>query len=127
MPRRSNEFQQLVKLIETQLASDRAVVRESVLLHDAEGDRREIDVLIETKIGQHDVRIAVECRDHQRRADKTWIEQLMGKYEGLPIHKVIAVSRRGFSRAALDKAARHKIAALSLEEAREEDWLNAVY
>jgi hypothetical protein len=121
MPARSNEFQQLIRDIERQLNTT-ARVTESLMLADATGDVREIDVAIEFTSGTHAVRIAVECRDHARRADVTWIEQLRGKYETMDVDKIVAVSRGGFTKGAIVKARTYHIRALSLEDAEHEDW-----
>jgi Restriction endonuclease len=122
MPRRTNDFQRLITLIEARLAPD-AVVRESVLLRDTKtGQEREVDVLMETTSGIHAIRIAVECRDHARPATAEWIDQLQGKYRDLEVDKVIAVARAGFTAGARKKAEALGIGTLTLEEADTIDW-----
>jgi hypothetical protein len=80
MPQRSNEFQRLVSLLEQQLAPAGATVEESALLVDAHnGTEREVDVLITLPVPPRVPRIGIECRDHRRRADLPWIEQLKSK------------------------------------------------
>jgi hypothetical protein len=83
---------------------------------------REVDVLIESSIGSHPVRIALECRDHVRRQGVTWIEHLEGKYRHLPVDQVVAVSRSGFTGSAQARAARVNIRLLTLDEAMALDW-----
>jgi len=125
MPQRSNDFQRLVALIEGQLASDETAVTESKLVLDTAGIEREIDISIEGALGGHAVSIAVETRDRSRPADVTWIDDLVGKYRHLPIDKVVAVSRLGFTSNALSGAAAStapRIETLTLEEALETDW-----
>jgi hypothetical protein len=122
MPRRTNEFQRLIALIEAQLAPD-AVVRESVLLRDGKsGQQREVDLLIEAASGVHTIRIAVECQDRSRSATAEWIDQLHGKYRDLEVDKVIAVAREGFTLGARKKAEALGIETLALEEADALDW-----
>ena len=97
MPKRTNDFQSLIALIERQLAPEGAQVTESKLLKDIlTGEEREVDTVIETKVSGHTITIGIECRDRDRRADVEWIDQLLGKYQNLPVHKIIAVSRSGF-------------------------------
>lgn len=123
MPRRSNDFQKLIAFIETQLAPAGATVTESAMVETLDGkDLREIDVLIKGTLGHHEVCIALECRDRKRRADVTWIEQLEGKYRYLPIDRVIAVSRSGFTEGAKRRAQTANISTLALEEAVGLDW-----
>ena len=51
MPKRTNEFQQLIKLIEKQLSSKDISIEESKFLEDFRtGRQREVDIYLETKI-----------------------------------------------------------------------------
>jgi hypothetical protein len=80
MPPRTNPFQQLVHLIEYQLAPHEATVTESKMFADqVTGQPREVDIVIETKVGAHPFVIGIECIDWKDRADVTWIEQIAGK------------------------------------------------
>lgn len=127
MPKRSNDFQRLIKLIESQLAEENITITESKLLEDKRNDvQREVDILIETEVNGHPVNIAIECRDHKRKSGMQWIDSLIGKYEYLPIHKIIAVSRSGFTDTAYEAATKSNIELLTLEKAIEEDWVRDV-
>src|SRR5690606_10270178 len=96
-------------------------VRESTEFREDEEDR-EMDIVLESVISGHEVRIVIECRDHKRRQAVGWIEELSGKYRDQPVAKVVAVSRSGFTKTALTKARRLNIETLTLEEALDEDW-----
>lgn len=124
MPKRSNFFQRLIVMIEEAMVDvPGSTVQESVLLEDRRtGEEREVDILIDALISGYPLRVAIECRNYRRRCDSTWIDQLIGKYEDLPVDKVIAVSRRGFYRPAAEKAEQHGITTLSLREATSADW-----
>jgi hypothetical protein len=123
MPRRSNDFQRLIKRIYEQLAGTTATVSESALVAEHGTDcEREIDVLIEAQIASVVLRVAVECRDRARPADVTWIDELEGKFRNLGIDKVIAVARSGFSAGAASKAAMLGIETQTLSEGLETDW-----
>ncbi len=123
MPRRTNPFQQLIAFIEQQLAQGGAKVTESASLTEYEGSsQREIDVLIEAEVNHHSVKIAIECRDHKDPQDKTWIDQLIGKYRDIDVSEVVAVSKSGFTKGALEKARATKVRTLTLEEALASDW-----
>jgi hypothetical protein len=123
MPKRSNDFQKLIFLIEQNLAQQNATVRESVLLRDHRtGEQRELDILIETLSGVHPFTIAIECIDHSRPASVTWVEQIRQKHEDVPVNKTILVSRSGFSKAARLKAALFDMETISLQEALSADW-----
>lgn len=127
MPKRSNSFQKLIHLIEKQLADGKAKIVESKLLKDIiTGQKREVDIYIESKINNHKVGIAIECRNHKRKAGVEWIDQLIGKYDNLPVHKVVAVSSSGFTNSAYEKAELSKIVLITLDKAIEEDWVRVV-
>ena len=120
MPKRSNDFQRLVAAIEGQLAPLGAVVTESKLIKEKSSDtEREVDIAIESNVGQHRVLIAVECRDRGRPANLEWIDGLIGKYRDLPVEKIVAVSRSGFTKTAIKKAKEVNISTVTLEAATE--------
>jgi hypothetical protein len=132
MPKRSNEFQRLIKRIYEQLANSGSgeTVKESEMIADVStGVLREVDVLLEREVFGHKVRIAVECRSRnrknksgKRKQSVEWIDQLKGKYSTLPIDKVIAVSESGFTENARLHAQHSKIELVTIEEANEMDW-----
>lgn len=122
MPKRSNDFQRLMLRIYEQLAPSGATVRESAILTEASGTQREVDILIEHVVADTRIAVAVECRDRARVSDIEWVDQLIGKYRDLDVHKVIAVASFGFSPAATAKAAAARIDCRSLEDALDSDW-----
>lgn len=122
MPPRTNPFQKLVVLIERRLSQGAEVV-ESYMVTDRNGQKREVDIAILHKFGAHSYLTAVECRDHAREQDVTWIDSLIGKYRDIPsVNRVIAVSRTGFTDTAREKAEQHGITALSFSQAKKQTW-----
>lgn len=127
MPKRSNKFQRIVKYIYSQVGPVGGRVTESALLRDdGTGVKREVDVLIEYKVAGHDIKIAVECRDHARKQNLEWIDSLSGKFDGLGVSKVVAVSSSPFSEAAKTKAAKSDIDAITVNEALTTDWIQRI-
>lgn len=123
MPARTNEFQELVRTIYGQLVPTGVSVTESALLKERDSSSsREVDILVETRLAGTVIRLAVECRDRSRTSDIEWIDQLIGKYRDLPVDRVVAVSRSGFTKAAAEKACANRIDLRSLENALESDW-----
>lgn len=123
MPKRSTNFQDLIELIERQLAPAGAKVVASKLLKDSRScEDREVDIVIETKSGIHPLTIGIEVTEQKRPASSTWIEGISKKHEDLPLHKSIAVSRSGFYKPALIKGEAYKIDTLTLQEATNIDW-----
>ena len=130
MPKRTNDFQSLVALIERSLAPQGAVVTESALVGTgAKGDLREIDVLIESTVGPYKMKIAVESKDEGRKMDIVKFESIVGKYlgqSGIKVNQVVVVSRKGFFKPVHARAARENIALLTLSKAMKADWAEAL-
>lgn len=116
MPKRSNDFQRLVYLVRVNLA-DGAKVTESKMMRDRLTKRfREVDVVIEGMVGHQPVVVAIECRDHKRVADVTWIDMMKTKHDRLNTHALLLASRMGFTPEAKDVAAKYGIELFSLED-----------
>lgn len=123
MPVRSTPFQRVVFHIQRQLAGN-ADVQESALLADrSTGSNREVDVVIRSMVGEHQVVICVECQEHTRSATVEWVEQMAMKHSSLPTSKLILMTARGFSKAARAKAASLGIETYSFDEAVATDWM----
>ena len=123
MPKRSNGFQRLIRRIYSSIKPKGATLTESALLKDSDADtEREVDVLIELQVADAVVRIGIECRDHARAADVQWIDLVIGKYQRLPVDRIIAVSRSGFTKGASGKAKANRIETRTLREALDIDW-----
>lgn len=122
MPARSTLRQRVIFHIERQLTAH-GTVEESVLLPDRySGGNREVDVVIRAQVGEHEVIVCVECRDHKRKASVEWVERMAMKHNSLPTSKLILVSTTGFTRTAGVKAASLGIDIYSFDEAIATDW-----
>lgn len=125
MPKRSNDFQTLIKTIYEQIVPEGGKVTESGMVYDNEaGDLREVDILIEYRYAGHNFSFIIECRDRSRSESIEWIDALIGKSKSLNVNKVIAVSSKGFTRSAIKKARENAIETLTLRQAQETDWVN---
>jgi hypothetical protein len=121
VPRRSNDFQRLVYLVRVNLA-DGAKVTESKMMRDRLTKRfREVDVVIEGMVGHQPVVLAIECRDHKRVADVTWIDMMKTKHDRLNTHALFLASRMGFTPEAKDVAEKYGIELFSLEDVETAD------
>jgi len=126
MPRRSNQTQKLIHLIERQL-SGAACVRQSVELPDrSSGEKREVDIVIDLESGRHISRIGIEVITG--RGYTPWVESMIGKHQmGHLTDKLILVAGNGFSAPACAKAAAHGVTTLTLEDAAVVDWEATVF
>jgi hypothetical protein len=109
MPKRTNDFQQLIAMV-VELLEDGAVVEESNEFPDPDtGVMREVDVyaLIRGKANGREITIAVECVDRSRKMNVGWVEQMYGKHSVLQVADVmLLVSAKGFYHSAVVKAKR---------------------
>lgn len=123
VPKRTNAFQKLILRIYEQLALPTDKVEESVMVNERGSEvKREVDILLQRRVFGANMRIAVECRGRKDKDDIEWIDGLIGKYRDLDINVVFAVSKSGFTRAAVEKAKANRIETLTLKQALETNW-----
>lgn len=123
MPKRTNDFQELIATIYEQITPQGGKVTESGMVFDREAKTlREVDILVEYRYAHHDFKMVIECRDRSRKDSVEWIDALIGKTSSLAVNKVVAVSKEGFTDTAKSKAQMHGIDTLTVEEAVETDW-----
>ncbi len=88
------------------------------------GTEREVDVCITGEVGGHQVIVSIECRDHRRRADVTWVEQMAAKHDRLPTNALILASKSGFSKEARKVAKRYNTKTISFDEIEVTDYVS---
>ncbi|HKZ13232.1 MAG TPA: restriction endonuclease [Solirubrobacterales bacterium] len=121
MPKRTNLFQRVVKVLHENIAGD-ATVEESAMLPDsASGTDREVDVVITTVIAGQEIRIGVEATATETPADVGWVDSMIGKHSTLPTDKLVLVSEASFTPAAKAKAKSEEISALASEDLKGEE------
>ena len=116
MPGRSNEFQRLIFLVKQQVAADCTVTESKMLQDRLSNSLREVDICIERSVADHLVTVCIECRDHKRKADVKWVEEMKTKHERLSTNALVLVSRSGFTHEAQTVAAIYNIETLSFED-----------
>lgn len=105
MARKGRLLERLVALLEETLGAEEATIKSPDLLPDRDtGALREVDVSIRLRVGSVQMLVIAECRDHRRKQDSTWIEQLAEKRLSVGAAKVLAVARGGFTAPAEKKA-----------------------
>lgn len=115
MPKRSNDFQRLIYLVRLNLANG-AEVTESHLMRDRQTKRfREVDVVIRGTVGTQSIIVSIECRDHKRVADVTWIDAMKSKHERLDTNVLLLASSKGFTDEAERVAKSYGIQLFTLE------------
>lgn len=108
MPKRSNDFQRLVYLLQQATKPLNATVTESELEPDTStGEPREIDVCMKYPDGDVRILIAVEAKYEKRKMSLDRFDALLGKYfvaGGVAIDKLVVVNAAGFVRRTVERA-----------------------
>jgi hypothetical protein len=117
MPKRSNAFQAMVRAVREHYAGQAVQVTESKVFHDVDGREREVDIVVEGVLAGERIVLSYEVSDRGRRRDVTYVEGLIKKHETLPTHRLILVSRSGFTAGALRAVEREagRVAAITME------------
>lgn len=120
MPQRSNLFQKVVRVLHQEIARDAAVEESAFLIDSDTGEKREVDVVIETITAGHEVIVAIEATGAGRKADVGWVESMLKKHEKLPSNKLVLVSEAGFSDSAREKADKNGATPITPEDLPED-------
>lgn len=123
MPKRTNDFQQLVYLIQQQLRDrEDAIVTQSKMLKDRnDGSKREVDIVVEFKVQGVPMILGFECTKGSRKPTRQWAEQLIKKHEHLT-DKLVLVANRPLTAGAIDVSQRHGVENVEVAKASATDW-----
>lgn len=126
MPKRTNDFQELVALIQRALVPEGATITESAMVETSDGrTAREIDILIDSAVGPYRIRVAVEAKKQFRKMDEVAFDSIVGKYlheGGVHVNKIVVVAHKGFTEGVITRARVLKIDLIKLSEANSVDW-----
>lgn len=122
MPKRTNEFQRLVKWLHEQIDKNWEVTESETLTHRLTEKGREVDIVCRYRLGPHEVIVSIECTDTGRKADSAWVESMAKKHEHLPTSKLILWSGNGFYKPALELAEKLGIETVSQDGRITEEW-----
>ena len=126
MPKRTNDFQQVIYLLQRQLAGQATVTESKLLRNKDTGAEVEVDVVIETVVNAMPLVIGIECTATKRPANIEWVHKIYGKHHSLPVHVTVLVSKTGYTKNALKQAASFNILALTIKEAEETQWIDVL-
>lgn len=126
MPKRHNIFQDLMASIHKQLASAYRIAESEMFTDPSSGQAREVDIVIRSSVAGYEMAISVECTDRKRPVAVGWVEQMCCKHRDLPTHKLVLVSKSGYTKTALLKGRALGAELLSSEAAKQVDWAKYV-
>ena len=122
MPKRTNIFQRLVKLLHDRLDENWEVNESEMLRNRLTGEDREVDIVLKYKLGPHDIIVSIECTDTGRPASSTWVEAMAKKHEFLPTSKLVLWSASGFFKPAMVTAEKLGIEIVSQNDNIDVEW-----
>jgi Restriction endonuclease len=105
-PRDEADYKKLEKLvakIQQDLAPN-SKVSHNVRLTGRSGAQRQIDVLVEDKVGQYDIRIVIDCKDYKTPVDIKDVEECSGLFEDVSAQRGVIVCPAGFTKNAKIRA-----------------------
>lgn len=122
MPKRSNEFQRLITVLNRVLAGSGEVTESAMLVDKSNGTLREVDILVRTTSAGYPITIGIEVLGTRRKADGPWVEKMRAKHQELETDVLVLVSANGMAKSAKIKAAFHHIQVMTLAEISAADW-----
>jgi hypothetical protein len=127
MPKRHNIFQDLMVSIHKQLSSSCQITESEMFSDPSSGQAREVDIVILSRVALgYEMVISVECTDRKRPVAVGWVEQMCCKHRDLPTHKLVLVSKSGYTKTALLKGRSLGAELLSIEAAKQVDWASTL-
>lgn len=115
-------FEDLVAQIQRDLAPSANVEQNVKMLGRRSGSMRQLDVIVRNKVGQYELLIVIECKDHKRAVDVKAIEEFMGLARDVGANKGVIVAPNGFTAAARTRAQDVGIDLYKLVDAKSRDW-----
>ena len=115
------KFEDLAAMIYESLSSQGYSPKRNVRIEGPDGERQ-IDVLIEGKVGPIDVRTIIECKDYASKVNVTKVDELHSKMQDVKAHVGILVSRKGFTKGAIQKAKRLGIKLNTIHQSKSDKW-----
>jgi hypothetical protein len=116
------KFEKLVSKIQQDLAPNAKVIYNEKVLGKITKKERQIDISVRQNIGQYNVFIAIDCKDHKDPLDVTDVEEFMGLIQDVGANKGAIVSASGFSKTAKTRAFDAGIDLYRLVDTKAQDW-----
>lgn len=116
------EFETLVANLQRKFSNGGEVLQNSMILGRLTERKREVDVVIRSRIAGENILVAVECKRRGRKSDVNQVEAFSSKLEDIGANKGIMVSAKGFSKAAKNLATKKGISLYRYEDTLTEGW-----
>jgi predicted helicase len=97
------QFEELIAEIQQELTPDAKIQTNIKRQGRRSGTSRQIDIVVEFRVGQFDVSIVIDCKDYKSAVDIKDVEAFIAMIEDLGVTKGAIVSASGFSQAAIQR------------------------
>jgi hypothetical protein len=116
------ELELLVAKIQRSLAPKAKVTHDARLAGRKSQRQRQIDVLVEDKIGHYGIMIVIDCKDYSRPVDVKGVEEFWGLVDDVGAHKGALVCPKGFTQGAKERALGYQIDLYSPIDSDPHEW-----
>jgi hypothetical protein len=116
------ELELLVAKIQKQLAPKAEVLHNVKMQGRRSNTRRQIDVLMREKIGQYDISVIIDCKDHKYPIDVKGVEEFYGLFQDVGAQKGVLVCPKGFTAAAKARAEDYQLELYSPVDTDAHKW-----
>jgi len=123
---RWKRFEKLVEEIQKDLAGDAVVTHNDRIMGTRSGVPRQIDVSIRSRVGQFDLLIVMDCKDHNRALDVKDVEDFIGLSQDVGANKAAMAAVIGYSEAAKRRARDAGIELYRPLDTGDHDWKSVV-
>ena len=117
-------FEQLVGKIQQELSPDATVTIDDEIKGRNSKTNRQIDISIRKNIGQFEILIVIDCKDHSNPIDVKVVEEFLGLVEDVGANMGALVSSSGYSKAAKNRARNAGVDIYKLIDAQHQDWIS---
>lgn len=120
------KFEELVARIQKDLAGDAVVTPNDKIPGKRTSILRQVDVSIRKNVGQFELLVILDCKDHRRPLDVNDVGQFMELAQDVGAHKAAMVAANGFSDTAKRRAQDAGIELYRVVDTGDHDWKSIV-
>ncbi len=120
------QFETLTADIQRKLAPDAKITPKARVRGKDSGAAREIDILVESKVGQFELRVGIDCKDYKNPVDVGEVGAVVELFKDTRMNKGAIVAASGFSGAAKTMAESNGIELYKLVDTGEHAWRSFV-
>lgn len=123
-PKDDADYKKLEKLVAKiqQDFAPNSTVTHNVRIAGKSGAQRQIDVLVEDKVGQYNIRIVLDCKDYKHPVDIKDVDECAGLFEDVSAMRGVIVCPAGFTKFAKARAQQLQIDLYSPIDTNAHKW-----